>query len=135
LRALAHRNGRFFIIVTAPDRIHQTFDEALDIRTLAFDAGMSVSKFHASFKVVTNSSPLQYIKKCSIVLGQSSDDTGWSQCHHGGLQVGFESPSRFSRDYKRLFGITPARDAGFVTDRVIHGFMLSLRKKIEGIRF
>ncbi|MCP5493800.1 MAG: AraC family transcriptional regulator [Leptospiraceae bacterium] len=115
LRVMAHRNRRFFMIARALDRIHEEFNDYLDIRTLAFDAGMSVSTFHASFKAITNSSPLQYIKNVRLHKARALMKHDGLSAVDASLRVGYESPSQFSREYKRFFGITPARDAGFVT--------------------
>lgn len=114
LRAMAHRNRRFYMIARALDRIHEAFNDNLDIHTLAVDAGMSVSTFHTSFKAVTNSSPLQYIKNVRLHKARALMTHDGLTAVNAALRVGYESPSQFSREYKRFFGITPARDAGFI---------------------
>ncbi|TGK01411.1 AraC family transcriptional regulator [Leptospira langatensis] len=111
LQALAYRNRRFFQIARALDRIHESFHEDLDIKTLASDAGMSVSTFHANFKAVTNASPLQYIKNVRLHKARILMTLDGFNAHNAALRVGYESPSQFSREYKRFFGVTPGKDA------------------------
>ena len=71
---------------------------------------MSASTLHEHFKVVTSMSPLQYQKQLRLqearrlILSQSLDAAT------AGHSVGYESPSQFSREYKRVFGAPPARD-------------------------
>lgn len=111
LRAVAVRHGNFGQITRALRRMHTSYSEALDVETLARESGMSVSTFHHNFKAVTSSSPLQYLK--AIRLHQAR-----LLMVHEGLgagvaagRVGYESPSQFSREFKRLFGNSPAEEA------------------------
>lgn len=110
LRAMAHRNRRFFMVARALHRIHEAFYDDLDIHTLAVDAGMSVSTFHASFKAVTNSSPLQYIKNVRLHKARALMAHDGLSAVAAALRVGYESASQFSREYKRFFGASPAKD-------------------------
>lgn len=86
------------------------FREPFSIDTLAGEAGMSASALHQHFKTVTGMSPLQYQKQFRLqearrlILTQSVDAAS------AGHTVGYESPSQFSREYRRLFGAPPARD-------------------------
>jgi AraC-like DNA-binding protein len=111
LRALAFRNQRFFQIARTLDKIHGSYGNKLDLNSLAQEAGMSISTFHSSFKAVTNISPLQYIKnvrlhKARMLMVEEGINVNGAAYH-----VGYESPSQFNREYKRLFGSTPAKDA------------------------
>ena len=71
---------------------------------------MSVSGFHHHFKSVTAMSPLQFQKQLRLqearrlMLGEDFDAAS------AGFRVGYEDPSYFSRDYKKLFGAPPQRD-------------------------
>jgi AraC-like DNA-binding protein len=71
---------------------------------------MSTSSFHQHFKQVTSMSPLQYQKQLRLLearrlmLAEDFDATSTA------YQVGYESPSQFSREYSRLFGAPPIRD-------------------------
>lgn len=111
LQALAYRNGRFFQIARVLKKIHGSFDGDLEVKTLASDAGMSISTFHANFKAVTNSSPLQYIKSVRLHKARSLMAQEGLNANTAAIRVGYESPSQFSREFKRFFGTTPAKDS------------------------
>ncbi|MBM9548407.1 AraC family transcriptional regulator [Leptospira sp. 201903074] len=110
LQALAHRNRKFFQISQILTRIHKEYDQNLDIGELAMACGMSVSTFHVCFKAVTNSSPLQYIKSVRLQKARSLMITEGTNAITAAERVGYESPSQFSREYKRYFGLSPAKD-------------------------
>ena len=91
--------------------IRTNFDRPFSIEAVAREAGMSASALHHHFKTVTAMSPLQYQKQLRLqearrlMLGEAQD------AQAAGFAVGYESPSQFSREYARLFGAPPARDA------------------------
>jgi AraC-like DNA-binding protein len=90
--------------------IRQNLGQTLRTEQLAAVAGMSVPSFHRHFKAVTSLSPLQYQKTLRLqaarrLLVTSSDTT------QAAFAVGYESSSQFSREYSRLFGISPFKDA------------------------
>ena len=72
---------------------------------------MSVSSFHRHFRAVTAMTPLQYQKQLRLhearvrLLAEPHDVAGV------GFAVGYDSPSQFSREYRRMFGAPPGRDA------------------------
>lgn len=111
LRAgLAHQS-QFGKIGKALRRIHADFHRPIDVGMLADEAGMSVTAFHASFKAVTMTSPIQYLKttrlhKARLLMVQD----GLSAATACG-RVGYESTSQFSREFKRFFGRTPVEEA------------------------
>ncbi len=111
LRALAFRNQRFFQIARTLDRIHKSYDKKPDLNYLALEAGMSISAFHASFKEVTKTSPLQYIKNIKLHKARMLMMEEGVNAYNAAIHVGYESPSQFNREYKRLFGLTPGKDA------------------------
>jgi AraC-like DNA-binding protein len=91
--------------------MHTDFNAELDIGTLAGEANMSVSSFHSNFKAVTAASPLQYLKsirlhKARLLMAQDGLNAGTAA-----NEVGYESASQFSREFKRFFGSTPAEEA------------------------
>jgi len=97
-------------ISRAIGRLREHFDEPLKIDDIARELGMSVSGFHHHFKSVTAMSPLQFQKQIRLqearrlMLGEDLDAAS------AGFRVGYEDPSYFSRDYKKLFGSPPQRD-------------------------
>lgn len=117
LQALAYRDRRFFQIANVLNKIHQAYHQNHDIRSLAMEAGMSISSFHMSFKAVTDASPLQYIKSVRLHKARELMIQDGVNAYNAALRVGYESPSQFNREYKRFFGITPAKDAaGLLND-------------------
>ena len=117
LQALAYRDRRFFQIAKVLNKIHQTYHQNHDIKSLAVEAGMSISLFHTSFKSVTDASPLQYIKSVKLHKARELMIQDGVNAYNAALRVGYESPSQFNREYKRFFGITPAKDAaGILND-------------------
>jgi AraC-like DNA-binding protein len=112
LRALAAPQSHFGQISRALRRIHADYARTLDIASLAREAGMSSSTFHAHFKAVTSSSPLQYLKTVRLHKAQMLMVQEGANASSAALRVGYESASQFSREFKRLFGGGPAAVAG-----------------------
>jgi AraC-like DNA-binding protein len=110
LQALVHRNRRFFQMAKVLQKIHESYNNDFDIEKLARELDMSSSTFHSSFKAVTNTSPLQYIKSVRLHKARSLMIQDGLNANIASIQVGYESPSQFNREYKRLFGVTPAKD-------------------------
>jgi AraC-like DNA-binding protein len=108
--ALAMR-GQFGRIGKSLRLIHASYAQSLDVTQLAEEAGMSVPSFHSHFKAVTQVSPMQYVKSARLhqarLLMVREDLTAEAACH----AVGYTSPSQFSREFKRLFGLTPAAES------------------------
>lgn len=90
--------------------LNRNFTAALRIDRLALMASMSPSTFHHHFRNLTALSPLQYQKQLRLrearrlMLAEDRDAAS------AAFSVGYESPSQFSREYRRLFGDPPARD-------------------------
>ncbi len=111
LRQMAHGESRLGQINRAIIWIKENFRESFAIETLASEARMSASALHQHFKQVTAMSPLQYQKQMRLqearrlILVEAMDAASASHA------VGYESPSQFSREYRRLFGAPPVRDA------------------------
>ena len=90
--------------------IRTHFSETLRVEDLADLAGMSPASFHRHFKAATAMSPLQYQKMLRLqearrllIVSADAARTAYS--------VGYESASQFSREYARMFGAPPSRDA------------------------
>ena len=103
---------------TALARVNQAIghirrNHALPLRVadLANGAAMSVSAFHRHFKAVTALSPVQYQKQIRLLHARTlltAAGQGVSAAAHA---VGYQSPTQFSRDYARAFGLPPGKDA------------------------
>lgn len=90
--------------------IRENFTQPLRIEALADRVAMSVSAFHRQFKAVTNMSPLQFQKTIRLMHARRLMLTEALTATTAAIRVGYESPSQFSREYSRLFGLPPARD-------------------------
>ncbi|MBC7793717.1 MAG: AraC family transcriptional regulator [Clostridia bacterium] len=111
LRQMARPASQLSQIRRAIDVMRRRFQEKLRIEALASVAGMSLTSFHRHFRAVTSMSPLQYQKRLRLhearrLLLGSDINTG-----HVAADVGYESASQFSREYRRMFGATPSHDA------------------------
>lgn len=111
LRQLALPTSHLSQIRRAIGILRMRYDEKIRVEELARAAEMSVTSFHRHFRTVTAMSPLQFQKRIRLhearrmLLSRDVDATRVS------LDVGYESASQFSREYRRLFGSPPARDA------------------------
>ncbi|MFN3538058.1 MAG: AraC family transcriptional regulator N-terminal domain-containing protein [Brevundimonas sp.] len=111
VRQIGAPDSRLSHVARAIAWIRDNYDRPFSIASVAREAGMSPSALHQHFKAVTAMSPLQYQKQIRLqearrlMLSEACDAQG------AGFQVGYDSPSQFSREYVRLFGAPPARDA------------------------
>ena len=110
LRQLVINGSHTHRIAQATDWLKAHLDEPVVIADLASQCGMSVSGFHQHFKEITQLSPLQYQKKLRLMEARRLIVINDSQIAQVAMQVGYESPSQFSREYKRLFGNSPNSD-------------------------
>ena len=90
--------------------IKTDFAQPMRVENLAAQASMSASSFHHHFKAVTSMSPLQYQKQLRLLEARRLMLAGNSDAANAAYQVGYESPSQFSREYSRMFGAPPIRD-------------------------
>ncbi|ACB96201.1 AraC family transcriptional regulator [Beijerinckia indica] len=110
MRHITSSQGRVAQVGRAIAWIGQHFRERFSIERLAAEVGMSPSSVHEHFRAVTAMTPLQFQKQLrlqdarSLMLVEDIDITT------AALRVGYESPSQFSREYRRHFGEPPARD-------------------------
>jgi AraC-like DNA-binding protein len=111
LRVLAAPDSHFGQISRVLNRIHTDYARDYEVATLARDVGMSVAAFHARFKAITSSSPLQYLKNVRLHKARMLMVNEGINASGAARQVGYESASQFSREFKRLFGNGPAAAA------------------------
>lgn len=110
LRQIAAGEGRMRQINRVIAWIKENYAAPLSIDRLAAIACISPSALHHHFKQVTAMSPLQFQKQIRLqearrlILSEASDAAS------AGHAVGYDSPSQFSREYRRLFGAPPLRD-------------------------
>lgn len=94
-------------IIKAIDEIKTNFNTRINMDELAKDLGMSPSSFYSNFKRITKLTPLNFLKRLRLeeaknILLNSNTDT-----HSAAIAVGYESPTQFSREYSRMFGLPP----------------------------
>ena len=92
-------------------KIRTEFRRTLTVAELAQTAGMSPSSFHGHFKHVTGTTPLQYQKDLRMIAARDLLRTGRHSVSAASFEVGYESPTHFTRDYQRKFGVSPSKDA------------------------
>lgn len=97
-------------ISSAVKQLRENIDQPLKIESLARELGMSVSGFHNHFKSVTAMSPLQFQKQMRLQEARRLMIAENMDVATASLRVGYEDPSYFSREYKKLFGTPPHRD-------------------------
>ena len=97
-------------ITRAVQHIRQHFECPLKVDVLAHQIGMSVSGFHQHFKSVTAMSPLQFQKQIRLQEARRLMLSDNIDVATASTRVGYDDPSYFSREYKKLFGTPPQRD-------------------------
>ena len=97
-------------VIRAIHTLRDRFAEPVRIEELASAARMSPSAFHRQFKAITSMTPLQYQKQLRLLEARRLIVTDAANVETAAFQVGYESPSQFSREYSRMFGAPPRRD-------------------------
>lgn len=110
LRAFAYRDRQNFQIAKAIAYIQENFAHSIEVRELAEQANMSSSSFHTYFKSITSSTPIQYIKAIRLHAARRNMVHDNQSASVAAFNVGYASPSQFSREYRRLFGASPSVD-------------------------
>jgi AraC-like DNA-binding protein len=110
LRSLLRHDSNASAIARAIGHIRGDIRSPIAIPDLARRVGMSTSSFHKHFKTVTSTTPLQYQKELRLLEARRLLKTGGASVTTAGFDVGYESPSQFSREYARKFGVPPSRD-------------------------
>jgi AraC-like DNA-binding protein len=121
LRALASWDEHFSRIARVLKHVHAEYAKPLSVEELARKAGMSVAAFHHYFKLVTASSPLQYLKRIRLDQARRLMAHDGYNASTAARAVGYESPSQFSREFRRLFGVTPVEEAEQTRSRLLAG--------------
>jgi AraC-like DNA-binding protein len=116
VRQIGLADSRLAHLTRAIRWIRAHYSETLRVEELAALATMSVSAFHRHFRAVTSMTPIQFQKEIRLheararLLAEPGDITGV------GFAVGYDSPSQFSREYRRMFGAPPSHDARALRD-------------------
>ena len=111
LAETAMGDGRLRRVAGAITWIKEHYTESLQIENLAKRINMSASALHGHFRAVTGVSPIQYQKQLRLQEARRRLMTEATSAEAVAFSVGYASPSQFSREYARLFGQPPRRDA------------------------
>jgi AraC-like DNA-binding protein len=98
-------------VISAMHSLRERFSQRVRIEELASIARMSPSAFHRQFKALTSLTPLQYQKQLRLLEARRLMISRAVNVEAAAFEVGYESPSQFSREYSRMFGVPPKRDA------------------------
>jgi AraC-like DNA-binding protein len=115
LRRLIRKNGNASAIARAIGHIRGDIRSPIVVPQLARRVGMSTSAFHKHFKMITSTTPLQFQKAIRLLEARRLLRTGDASVTIAAFDVGYESPSQFSREYARRFGVSPSRDLARAT--------------------
>ena len=110
LSQIACAESRLQDVNKAISWIKRNFRAAFKVETLASEARMSPSALHQYFKMVTGTSPVQFQKHIRLLEARRLMLSRSMDAAVAAHAVGYESPSQFSREYRRLFGAPPVRD-------------------------
>jgi transcriptional regulator GlxA family with amidase domain len=94
--------------------LRENFARTLRIDELAEHVSMSTSSFHHHFKTITAMTPVQYQKQLRLHEARRLMLVERLDAGTAGHRVGYQSPSQFSREYSRLYGLSPSRDVDAV---------------------
>jgi AraC-like DNA-binding protein len=123
LRQIAASNGQTQRVTAATRWLQHNFARPLNIEALAREVHLSPSGLHHCFKAVTAMSPVQYQKQLRLQEARRLMLSEGLDAASAAFRVGYQSPSQFSREYRRLFGQPPQRDLALLrtTSQPVHG--------------
>lgn len=111
IRQLGWPEGHVQRVARAVTLLRDRFMQPLPIEQLAAAAGMSPSSFYQHFRSVTSLSPLQFQKQLRLIEARRLMMSEGASASSAAYAVGYESVSHFTREYRRMFGLPPGRDA------------------------
>lgn len=110
IRALGVTDSHATRIGRAVAIIRSAYAQTLTVERLAEAASMSLSSFHHHFRAVTSLSPLQFQKQLRLIEARRMMISEGASISTAAYEVGYESVPQFTREYGRLFGVSPVRD-------------------------
>lgn len=112
------------------EKLNRDFAKPLRVDELAAEARMSASSLYEYFKEVTGMSPIQFQKHIRLQEARRLLFSGSIDAAEAAFQVGYESPSHFSREYARMFGLPPVRDVRRLRSSLVDEMTVS--EEIDG---
>ncbi len=109
LRQLAVMGTQTHQVAKAISWLKAHFNQQVRIEEVANIAHMGVSTFHHHFRNMTAMSPLQFVKQLRLQEARRLMLVEYQDAASAAFQVGYESPSQFSREYSRFYGSPPAK--------------------------
>ncbi|SLN15145.1 HTH-type transcriptional activator RhaS [Aquimixticola soesokkakensis] len=109
LRAIARADTKSAKIAETTAYLRHHMAKPMRVEALAQRAGMSVSAFHHRFREATGATPVQFLKRLRLLEAQRMLLAGNASVTQASFAVGYESPSQFSRDFRRMFDVAPSR--------------------------
>lgn len=116
LRSLVRHDSTASAVARAIGHIRSDIRSPIAIPNLARRIGMSPSSFHKHFRSITSTTPLQYLKDLRLLEARRLLQAGGVTVTTAAFDVGYESPSQFSREYARKFGVPPSQHLANATD-------------------
>jgi AraC-like DNA-binding protein len=118
IRRLGLPEGQVQRVARAVALLRTEYARRLPVETLAAVAGMSPSSFHAHFRAVTSLTPLQFQKQLRLIEARRLMMAEGASASHAAYSVGYESVQQFTREYGRMFGLSPVRDVEAAKDKL-----------------
>ncbi|RVH34224.1 AraC family transcriptional regulator [Sinorhizobium meliloti] len=119
LRQLVQANSHAARISEAIIHIRRNYAEPLRIPELARAVGMSESAFHQHFKAICGTTPLQFQKRLRLIEAARLMTSENQSVSAAAVAVGYESPTQFSREFSRMFGLSPREHRSSIS--IAHG--------------
>jgi len=126
LRKIAAIDSQAHKVAKAIDWLSANYAAPLSIEQLAARVQMSSPSFHQHFRALAAMSPLQYQKRLRLNEARRLMLNEHLDAATAAFQVGYESPSQFSREYTRHFGAPPRRDIATLRERATTNTHLSV---------
>ena len=79
----------------------------IDVNTIAREVGMSKSSFYRKIKLITDLSPVEFVKNIRLKHAYELLEKGETSLESVAYSTGFSSAKYFSTCFKEQFGITP----------------------------
>jgi len=108
-------------IARAIKRLISEFRSPLSVSDLAKTAGMSTTSFHEHFKTITGTTPIRYQKDLRLIEARTLLVSRKFAVSAAAFAVGYESPTHFSRDYRRKFGLPPSKELSLSVSTEVEG--------------